>query len=88
MTEIDVNFQNISQLWQQQRERIRNHQTIQVVRTAAKSRKFKIKTRKLMHAVTKSVFPLEIQNDMLHFFLIKVVKRKSQTLEEKLEINM
>ena len=90
MTEIDVNFQNISQLWQQQRERIRNHQTIQVVRTAAKSCTFKlkIKTRKLMHAVTKSVFPLEIQNDMLHFFLIKVVKRKSQTLEEKLEINM
>ena len=39
-----------------------------------------------MHAETKSVFPLEIQNDMLHFFLIKVVKRKRRTLEEKLEI--
>ena len=38
MTEIDVNFQNIVifQLWQQLRERIRNHQTIQVVRNAAK----------------------------------------------------
>ena len=63
---------------------------IQVVRNAATSRTFKlkIKTRKLMHAVTKSVFPLEIQNNMLHFFLIKFVKRKRQTLEEKLEINM
>ena len=69
---------------QQQREIIRNHQTILVVRNAAKSSTFKleIKTRKLMHAETKSVFPLEIQNDMLHFFLIKVVKQKCRTLEE------
>ena len=56
------------------KERIKNHQTIQVVTNAAESRTFrpKIKTRKLMQA-TKIVFPLEIQNDMLHFFLIKVV---------------
>ena len=79
-----MNFQNISQLWQQQRERIRNHQTIQVVRNELKSPSFQleIKTRKLMHDDTKSLFPLEIQNDMLHFFLIKVVKQKCRTLEE------
>ena len=83
-----VNFQNISQLWQQQRERIRNHQTIQVVINEPKVPSFqlKIKTRKFMHEDTKSVFLLEIQNNMLHFFLIKVVKRKRRTLEEKLDI--
>ena len=59
-----------------QRERMKNHQTIQVVRNEAKSCTFKlkIKTRKLMQAETKSLSPLEIQNNMLHFFLIKVVK--------------
>jgi hypothetical protein len=62
---------------------------IQVVRNAATSRTFKlkIKTRKLMHAVTKSVLPFKIQTNMLHFFLIKVVKDCS-ALEEKLKVNM
>ena len=47
-----------------------------------------IKTRKLMHTVTRCVFPLDIQNNMLHFFLIQVVKQKRRTLDKKLEVNM